>query len=113
MKERIKKLIPKGYYCYSHLQYQKDGHCKVIGLCPYWKRIKDRPEQYDGWCDYLKKGDIELAEESEWIDCKTGEKKKAEALAFPTSLLWDMVKECGINEPEHCKGDCENCKECE
>ena len=86
------KCIPKGMYCYTYInnKYVK---------CPYWRQIKDRPEQYDGWCDYLEEGDLELMKGTEATNCKTGEIVKVEDLPFPTSLLWDMCKECGINEP--------------
>ena len=34
----------------------------------------------------------------EVLDCKTNTKFKADAHDYSCSLLWDMVKECGINE---------------
>ena len=34
----------------------------------------------------------------EVLDCKTNTKFKADAHYYSCSLLWDMVKECGINE---------------
>jgi len=86
--------IPKGYYCYTRL---KNGKIKC---CPYWKRIKDRPEQYDGWCDYLEKGDIELAKECDIKNCKTGKICKGSEVQFPVSLLWDMCKMCMLKEEE-------------
>ena len=74
-------VIPKGVYC--------DG-------CLYWRIIEDRPNQYNGWCDYLDKGDIELEHE-----CTVSYSKLPE---FPVGtkiiqygLLWDGCKECGIN----------------
>lgn len=45
------------------------------GTCPFWDRIDDFPERCNGFCHYLNTGD--------WQE---------------TQLLWDMVKECGINE---------------
>jgi hypothetical protein len=62
----------------------------------YWSLREDRPEQYNGWCDYLGKGDIEIAQEMEVRNAKTGEVCKACDLPFPMSLLWDQCKECGI-----------------
>lgn len=47
------------------------------GLCPFWEKRKDKPYQEDGYCHYLNFGD--------W-----------ESETF--SLLWDQVKECGIND---------------
>ena len=63
----MKDKIPKGLYCY--------GYNGI--LCPYWKINKNKPEQLNGYCEYLKIGD--------WMEDSIG-------------LLWDQVKECGINE---------------
>jgi len=83
--------IPSGPYC----------HGKSLGdVCPYWKLLPDRPEQYNGWCDFLGKGDIELGGEKELENVDTGEKAKGSEFGFPVSLLWDQCKECGINEDE-------------
>jgi hypothetical protein len=46
-----------------------------FGVCPYWSLDPTHPEQENGHCAYLEQGDWE-----------TG------------GLLWDEVKECGINE---------------
>ena len=62
------KLIPKGVYCYT----QKNDKLYV---CPYWSINKRRPYQDNGYCSFLKQGD--------WM------------VGF--GLLWDQIKECGIN----------------
>lgn len=59
--------IPHGYYCYDEK-----------GVCPYWSKRADLPEQENGFCSYLNKSDVQLL----------------------GGLLWDQVKECGIN---HCE----------
>lgn len=46
------------------------------GICPFWDKSPDHPRQENGFCHFLGKGDWE----SEGI-----------------SLLWDQVKECGID----------------
>jgi len=89
--------IPKGQYCYSG--------SRGTGRCPYWRRIKDRPSQADGWCDYLGKGDVEIAAETLWTvehvgkdvveGVKVGDKISGTDLPG-SSLLWDQCKECGI-----------------
>jgi len=83
--------IPKGIYCYDKK-----------GICPYWRTILSRPKQYDGWCDYLGKGDIELAKEcilkSKRMKDGAIEIMHGNEAPFPVSLLWDQCKECGINE---------------
>lgn len=61
-------VIPYGPYCYDHK-----------GLCPYWSSVPDAPQQEDGYCSFLEKGDIELNKEFGGM-----------------SLLWDQCKECGI-----------------
>lgn len=61
---KINTKIPKGCYCYDE-----------NGLCPYWDKDLTKPDQENGYCHYLKKGDDEL---------KLG-------------LLWDQCKECGEN----------------
>jgi len=72
-----KKIIPHGPYCYERLDPKNDGKkLKIIGKCPYWTLRDDKPDQENGYCTYLKKGD--------W-DIPGG------------GLLWDMCKECGEN----------------
>ena len=65
MKIDLKK-IPKGGYCYDKK-----------GICPYWTLDPNHPEQDNGYCSFLKKGD--------W---QTG------------GYLWDQIKECEINDDE-------------
>ena len=94
------KKIPRGYYCYS-------GKNK----CPYYRVIKTRPERLSGYCDYLEKGDLELANErmkDDWemirhfknkrqkIRNMTEKEKKVFLKSGSMSLLWDEVKECRI-----------------
>ena len=47
------------------------------GICPYWSLSKNGGVQNNGYCAYLELGDWEP---DGWI-----------------SLLWDGVKECGLN----------------
>jgi hypothetical protein len=46
------------------------------GRCPWWSVNLRYPKQNNGYCSYLEKGD--------WMD--------------NFGLLWDQVKECGVNE---------------
>ena len=64
------KKIPAGSYCYATNDY--DG--KVV--CPYWASHESKPKQENGYCVMIGHGDWETE---------------------GTSLLWDHVKECGIN----------------
>ncbi|MFA5154545.1 MAG: hypothetical protein WC554_18520 [Clostridia bacterium] len=92
--EKDTSVIPKGPYCYT---YDEAGEYK---LCPYWDTIKGVSKQYNGYCSYLEKGDMDLEQEMELTDMKTGEKIKGDKLPFPVSLLWDQCKECGINKED-------------
>lgn len=46
------------------------------GRCPHWRHLPEYHEQESGYCTYLKKGDAD----------EDG-----------TFILWDQVKECGLN----------------
>lgn len=71
------KHIPPGVYCYTLKSVDmKTGRMK-INLCPFWRKNPFVPSQVGGYCKHLKKGD--------WMKNST-------------SLLWDMCKECGIND---------------
>ena len=71
MEKKDESVIPRGLYCYSWIS---KGHIKA---CPYWSSRPDKPKQENGYCSYLGYGDWE---------------------GNGLSLLWDMVKECGVNE---------------
>ena len=68
------KKIPKGEYCYEPIKISRNK--LYIKLCPYWSLMKDKKEQLNGYCSFLKQGDWETDH---------------------LSLLWDQVKECGEN----------------
>lgn len=69
--------IPHGPYCYEIYPIDFLGLAKkVYRLCPYWSVRAGKREQESGYCSYLEKGD--------WME-------------DGTMLLWDQVKECGIN----------------
>lgn len=89
--EKDTSVIPQGPYCYTYV----DGK---FSPCPYWSKVMNAPEQYDGYCSFLEKGDLDLAREGEYRNMKTGEIVKGSDLPFPVSLLWDQVKECRIND---------------
>ena len=77
MTKKDTSIIPVGIRCYNHLEPKEGGRrIEVVGACPYWSIRGDKPEQENGYCSYLEKGDWEFSE---------------------TSHLWDMCKECGIN----------------
>jgi len=66
----VKSLIPHGVYCYQY-------HGTEFVLCPFWSKNHLMPEQENGYCSFLSMAD--------WYGEGQG-------------LLWDQVKECGINE---------------
>lgn len=78
-------VIPKGCYCYEN--FRDSGRRNANGfpifnmdICPYWDRNEDYPEQMNGYCWYMEMGD--------WEDGGGG-------------LLWDQIKECGINDSDY------------
>ena len=68
MKKDISK-IPEGHYC--HFETKNEP-------CPYWEKRDDKLPQENGYCKFMEYGDWEDQEHM--------------------TLLWDMVKECGLNE---------------
>ena len=85
--------IPKGCYC-----HESGNRSKV---CPYWSIDPTKPEQENGYCSFLEKGDWEINEEIgdvEWTNSKTGDKTITKAHDIPMGLLWDQCKECGEND---------------
>lgn len=86
---KLKKKIPKGVYCYTYVK----GKYKP---CPFHSYSRNHPEQGNGYCSLMKKGDWNLHEEAILTDLKTGEVIDKDDLPFSTGLLWDQVKECGV-----------------
>jgi hypothetical protein len=88
IEEKDKSIIPYGDYCYIWEIEPKIAPVVFrpgkIKCCPYWSRNLDKPEQEDGYCAYLEKGDWDLG---------------------PCSLLWDQCKECGVNWDDEEMGD--------
>ena len=68
--EAIRKLVPKGCYCYD-----------AGGKCPFWSIHEVYPEQMNGYCSLLERGD--------WTHG-----------ASASSELWDACKNCGINDDD-------------
>ena len=62
-------LIPRDYYCYRRYN-------NIWISCPFWSCDKTKPEQENGYCSFIGRGDWE---------------------SDGLSLLWDKVKECGEN----------------
>jgi len=103
LEEKGESVIPeKTCYCYESLKQRKDNpmRLEVIGQCPYLDYDDEKPEQYNGYCWFLKKGDWEMNGETELTDMKTGKAMSGDDIGLPFSLLWDMCKECGINDEE-------------
>ena len=72
---------------------------------PHWSEDKSLPEMENGYCAYLKQSDWDLNEEVnnrilKVSECKTNTVSDKDAHVIFCSLLWDMVKECGVNEQE-------------
>ena len=114
MKKKSTKEIPKGMYCYNVVGHDpKTGRLKTKN-CPYWKILRDRPEHQNGWCDYLGKGDLELANEGierenakirkrengklgRWRKMTREELEDSASLGL-FGLLFDGCKECKVKK---------------
>ena len=102
MKKDISE-IPTGMYCYTCHGYYvgEDGQVRLkTKRCPYWSSREDKPEQQNGYCGYLGKGDWEEPIPDDFPP------------HFPVSclsLLWDQVKDpdCPVRweEDEDNEGD--------
>jgi ribA/ribD-fused uncharacterized protein len=75
--------IPKGLYCYTLHKAGFDSK-GVLSMdttkCPYHDYVEEqglKGSQNNGYCRYLERGDWD---------------------GFGLSLLWDQVKECGVND---------------
>jgi hypothetical protein len=96
--EKDKSKIPSGPYCYT---YEGDN----FKICPYWDTVEGAPEQANGYCKFLEKSDIDLAKEAmessdvviSDVNGKELDKEDIPDFIF-MGLLWDQVKECGIND---------------
>jgi hypothetical protein len=97
--------IPKGTYCYKIIKiiYPKDGSYPYhkIKICPYWDKIKEFPEQDNGYCHWLERGDFDydLNDEFHFLDeniIKEVNKKYKRKTGH--GLLWDQCKECHLRE---------------
>lgn len=65
---KLKKKIPKGVYCYTLLEFNKETLSSSIKLCPFFTHIKlkekplhtqdeidaEYPEEYTGWCKLIQ-----------------------------------------------------------
>lgn len=74
--------IPKGDYCYKMLEviYPEQTNLPPrirVKRCPYWESKENQPHQDNGYCHWIGEGDHDH-----------------EGLG----LLWDQIKECGLNE---------------
>lgn len=78
--------IPKVDYCYSLPKGSENatgGYTPRRICCPYWDKLEGHQYQEDGYCH--------------WMDC--GDYFQDEnGVPNGTMLLWDQVKECGLNK---------------
>lgn len=104
-KFRIYKMdesqIPKGSYCYSlSNELNEHGFPKTI-ICPFFE-YKEVVGVQVPFCNFLNLGGPQngwTEEESEKIDQFYGSREKTDEM-LPLFLLWDQVKECGMNDDD-------------
>lgn len=84
-------LIPRGLYCYTWIEVPSasNGYVGKTAPCPYWHLLPGKPEQANGYCAFLGRGD--------WDEVRYGEDGQQE-IVTGTTLLWDGCKECEVNE---------------
>lgn len=97
-------MIPQGDYCYTFTG--EKGIDEETGLpymrtkrCPY-QSIREFNGVTVDWCDYLDCGDVgncRTDEEYEKLLEHFGSEEEL-TKSLPLFLLWDGVKECGINK---------------
>jgi hypothetical protein len=93
--------IPYGEYCYSIIGGPDEQGRLKTKPCPYLTN-----KVFNGvevpWCNFLECGGLnnshDDSEVSKLVDYFGGESKMNEEL--PLMLLWDQVKECGMNHSE-------------
>lgn len=79
---RLETLVPAGDYCYTPMPAPSpdSGFRMKVKPCPFWSKpaamVAAYGEQMSGYCSYLRQGD--------WMP-------------DGTFMLWDQVKECGVN----------------
>lgn len=93
-------LIPDGYYCHDN-----DGN-----VCPYWSMDSSKPEQANGHCSFIGKGDWDINKEANSVERKSYQKHGQDGwkefihppgslegtCAYNVGLLFDKCKECNI-----------------
>ncbi|GAG46879.1 unnamed protein product, partial [marine sediment metagenome] len=85
--ERMHSLVPSGVYCYDE-----------NGVCPFWGKNEAYPKQANGFCLLLGQSDWDEATCPTYrcVYRKNGNPKDIPDISL--GLLWDQVKQCGINE---------------
>jgi|SaaInlV_120m_DNA_4_1040238.scaffolds.fasta_scaffold11862_4 hypothetical protein len=96
-------VVPKGVYCYTPKEFpcEENGWVYKINACPYWKVVQD--EGIDVvHCELCASGglmnDMTDAEFKILVEKYGNEDVVFDT--YPSSLLWDMVKDCGVNYPD-------------
>lgn len=103
--KKILSQIPKGLYCHGQYKHLSNGRVSTPDMCPFWSKNFSLPPQENGYCSLLNKGDYEINREiCTLIETrfKNGKAIKRSIKCGPAnpsflSLLWDQVKECGLN----------------
>ena len=99
--------IPYGYYCYTFRKEIRNDNGELIGFdinrCPYWKVKKLKNSEIEYYhCKYLNENDMGNLSDEEYhkiLNYFGNDENKVNDF-FKLWLLWDQVKECGINEDE-------------
>lgn len=94
-----KKQIPEGPYCYNGIGFDDTTGRYKIKCCPFHKWVKDEGVDIV-YCSLLKEGCIPNGtptKDYEKLRLKYGGENELWN-KYPSSLLWDQVKKCGIKD---------------
>tara|TARA_R110000851_G_scaffold41409_3_gene103975 strand:+ start:5800 stop:6075 length:276 start_codon:yes stop_codon:yes gene_type:complete len=86
--------IPRGDYCYGGFGEMKDGVIRINGLCRYWKRTDHGTIK----CEFLDIEQIPADTKGSYEEAiKYFGSEKILEDKTDDGLMWDQVKDCGIN----------------
>lgn len=97
----IKKLIPKGVYCYEMVGYDEINDIMKCKYCPFYVYL-DIMDVTIPYCLCEKRGAIDNISDNEYeilkkhFNCSEDELDEM----FNGDLLWDGCKICGVNNDE-------------
>lgn len=101
MTKKDTSIIPEGPYCYTTRETpcEENGWVHKVNSCPYYKLIKDEGVDIIH-CEFIDIKDIPGWVKDEQFNILVEKYGSSDAVfeLYGGGLLWDQVKECGVNE---------------